>query len=147
MIYWVLFVWVLDGMCQVHVVIHQTDICSNIQYRLDISKFIEIVHTFICMHSYRQLNVMDETYVINQVKEDACFTSQNFNSDMAIARSKKNTILRDYVLPDFTTIKRGYVRSLEESTGKSTAGEQVGLPIQVIYLTNRLFTLALSYFL
>ncbi|KAK3886040.1 hypothetical protein Pcinc_009787 [Petrolisthes cinctipes] len=75
--------------------------------------------------SYRQLNVMDETYVINQVKEDACFMSQDYNADMAIAKSKKNTILRDYVLPDFTTIKRGYVRSLEESTGKSTAGEQL----------------------
>lgn len=75
----------------------------------------------------RQLNVMDETYVINQVKEDACFVSLNFNADMRTARGgrEENTILRDYVLPDFTTIKRGYVRSLEESTGKSTAGEQV----------------------
>lgn len=89
---------------------------------------------------------MDETYVINQVKEDACFTSQNFNADMAIARSKNNTILRDYVLPDFTTIKRGYVRSLEESTGKSTAGEQVGITSQVIYLSYRLFTVPLRYF-
>ncbi|XP_068248580.1 actin-related protein 6-like [Palaemon carinicauda] len=77
--------------------------------------------------SYRQLNVMDETFVINQVKEDACFVSLDFNSDMRIARKTKqdNTILRDYVLPDFTTIKRGYVRSLEESTGKATAGEQL----------------------
>ena len=25
---------------------------------------------------------MDETYVINQVKEDSCFVSQDFNSDM-----------------------------------------------------------------
>lgn len=28
--------------------------------------------------SYRQLHVMDETYVINQAKEDSCFVSQNF---------------------------------------------------------------------
>ncbi|KAK8722251.1 hypothetical protein OTU49_012340 [Cherax quadricarinatus] len=70
---------------------------------------------------------MDETYVINQVKEDACYVSQDFNADMAIARGNKqeNTILRDYVLPDFTTIKRGYVRSLEESTGKATGSEQI----------------------
>ena len=74
----------------------------------------------------RQLNVMDETFVINQVKEDACFVSLDFNGDMKIARSKQdNTILRDYVLPDFTTIKRGYVRSLKDSTGKATSGEQV----------------------
>lgn len=71
---------------------------------------------------------MDETYVINQVKEDACYVAYDFNESMRVARKSKelNTILRDYVLPDFTTIKRGYVRSREESTGKATAGEQVG---------------------
>lgn len=59
--------------------------------------------------SYRQLNVMDESYVINQVKEDACFVSQNFNADMKLARKKfpENTIIQDYVLPDFTSIRRG----------------------------------------
>lgn len=59
--------------------------------------------------SYRQLNVMDESYVINQVKEDACFVSQDFNSDMKVARKRfpENTIVQDYVLPDFTSIRRG----------------------------------------
>lgn len=62
--------------------------------------------------SYRQLNVMDETYVINQAKEDACFVSQNFNEDMKQAKSKigENKIVKDYVLPDFTSIRRGFVR-------------------------------------
>ncbi|XP_076057802.1 actin-related protein 6 isoform X2 [Oratosquilla oratoria] len=86
--------------------------------------------------SYRQLNVMDETYVINQVKEDACFVSQGFFADMKIVRNrgKDNTILRDYVLPDFTTIKRGYLKSHEESTGKAVNGEQL------IRLNNERFT-------
>lgn len=55
---------------------------------------------------------MDETYVMNQVKEDACFVSQDFMKDIEIARKKgeANTIVRDYVLPDFTTIRRGYIR-------------------------------------
>ena len=93
--------------------------------------FICLLSTRCCIYinfAFRQLNVMDETYVINQVKEDACFVSLDYNTDMRTARDGKqaNHILRDYVLPDFTTIKRGYVRSLEESTGKSTAGEQVG---------------------
>ena len=35
---------------------------------------------------YRQLMVMDETYVINQLKEDVCYVSQNFMKDMEIAR-------------------------------------------------------------
>lgn len=62
--------------------------------------------------SYRKLNVMEETYVINQVKEDSCFVSQNFKEDMNTARKKypENTIVRDYVLPDFTTIRRGFLR-------------------------------------
>lgn len=34
----------------------------------------------------RQLHVMDETHVINQVKEDVCFVSQDFYKDMAIAQ-------------------------------------------------------------
>ncbi|XP_026678913.1 actin-related protein 6-like [Diaphorina citri] len=62
---------------------------------------------------YRQLHVMDETHVINQVKEDSCFVSQNFYQDMEIARRKdsdNNTIVREYVLPDYTTLKRGYLR-------------------------------------
>ena len=36
--------------------------------------------------SYRQLHVMDETYVINQVKEDVCYVSQQFYKDMEITK-------------------------------------------------------------
>ena len=34
----------------------------------------------------RQLMVMDETYVMNQVKEDVCFVSLDFFKDMEIAK-------------------------------------------------------------
>uniref|UniRef100_A0A671MTP5 Actin related protein 6 n=1 Tax=Sinocyclocheilus anshuiensis TaxID=1608454 RepID=A0A671MTP5_9TELE len=40
--------------------------------------------------SYRQLHVMDETYVINQVKEDVCYVSQDFCKDMEIPREEMN---------------------------------------------------------
>lgn len=55
---------------------------------------------------------MEETFVINQVKEDCCFVSQNFKEDMKTSRKKypENTIMRDYVLPDFTSIRRGFLR-------------------------------------
>lgn len=36
--------------------------------------------------SLRQLHVMDETYVINQVKEDVCYVSQDFYKDMELAQ-------------------------------------------------------------
>lgn len=59
---------------------------------------------------------MEETYVMNQVKEDCCFVSQDLKADMAKARKKypENDIVRDYVLPDFTSLHRGYVSTLDK---------------------------------
>lgn len=75
--------------------------------------------------SYRQLHVMDETYVINQAKEDSCFISQNFYEDMKMCKQKasENSIIREYVLPDCTTIKRGYLQAF--GTAKKTDDYQV----------------------
>uniref|UniRef100_A0A3Q2QWJ1 Actin-related protein 6 n=1 Tax=Fundulus heteroclitus TaxID=8078 RepID=A0A3Q2QWJ1_FUNHE len=79
--------------------------------------------------SYRQLHVMDETYVINQVKEDVCYVSQQFYKDMEIAQMKgeENTLMRDYVLPDFSSIKKGFCKPREEMvlSGKYKTGEQI----------------------
>lgn len=77
--------------------------------------------------SYRQLMVMDETYVINQLKEEACYMAQDFDLDMKIARlkGKENTICRDYVLPDYTTIHRGFMKPLEETDQKPKNNEQI----------------------
>lgn len=75
--------------------------------------------------SYRQLHVMDETYVMNQVKEDVCYISCDFWKDMELAKRKQNNpIVKDYVLPDYTIIKRGYVRSPDEPS-KSKEMEQI----------------------
>lgn len=78
--------------------------------------------------SYRQLHVMDETYVMNQVKEDACFVSQNFGNDMEVARKRgtANSIMREYVLPDFTNRRRGYMREqvTKSSNQKQETDEQ-----------------------
>ncbi|XP_050791606.1 actin-related protein 6 isoform X3 [Gopherus flavomarginatus] len=79
--------------------------------------------------SYRQLHVMDETHVINQVKEDVCYVSQDFYKDMEIAKLKgeENTVMIDYVLPDFSTIKKGFCKPREEMvlSGKYKTGEQI----------------------
>ncbi|CAH1396441.1 unnamed protein product [Nezara viridula] len=66
--------------------------------------------------SYRQLHVMEETYVMNQVKEDTCFVSVDYMADMATARKKYpgNDIVRDYILPDFTNLRRGYAQTLDQ---------------------------------
>lgn len=49
--------------------------------RLNMWVWSDILHFF-----QRQLHVMDETYVINQVKEDVCYVSQDFYKDMQIAQ-------------------------------------------------------------
>ncbi|XP_018515650.1 LOW QUALITY PROTEIN: actin-related protein 6 [Lates calcarifer] len=79
--------------------------------------------------SYRQLHVMDETHVINQVKEDVCYVSQHFYKDMEVAQMKgeENSVMRDYVLPDFSSIKKGFCKPREEMVfnGKYKTGEQI----------------------
>ncbi|CAG2100522.1 unnamed protein product [Medioppia subpectinata] len=66
--------------------------------------------------SYRQLNVLDETHVVNQAKEDSCYVSNQFWKDMEICKDRRNPIIRDYVLPDYTVLKRGYVRDPNDKT-------------------------------
>ncbi|EDW82658.1 uncharacterized protein Dwil_GK10108 [Drosophila willistoni] len=62
--------------------------------------------------SYRHLNMMDESHVVNQIKEDVCFVAEDFKDTMRVHQSeaKRKQVAIDYVLPDFTTVKRGYVR-------------------------------------
>ena len=78
--------------------------------------------------SYRQLHVLDETLVMNQVKEDACYVSQSFLRDMTFAQKKQpeNSIVCEYVLPDFTNRRRGFIREArtKPSTSHQAAGEQ-----------------------
>uniref|UniRef100_A0A915KUA3 Actin-related protein 6 n=1 Tax=Romanomermis culicivorax TaxID=13658 RepID=A0A915KUA3_ROMCU len=68
--------------------------------------------------SYRQLHVMEETYVINQCKEDTCFVSQDFISDLTTAKNS-STYCVDYVLPDFVTTNRGFVKESVPKDEKS----------------------------
>lgn len=94
--------------------------------------------------SYRQLHVMDETYVMNQVKEDSCFVSQNFLQDMEMARKRgsANSIMREYVLPDFTTRRRGFLREpLGKSQSQKKAQEQPQIDEQCLKLANERFSI------
>ncbi|KAA0186185.1 Actin protein 6 [Fasciolopsis buskii] len=69
------------------------------------NRLVEIV-------SYRHLDVRSEVYIMNQCKEDVCYVSTDFWKDLACARAnpRKNPILREYVLPDYADVHRGYVR-------------------------------------
>jgi len=103
--------------------------------------------------SYRQIHVLDETHVMNAAKEDACFVSLDFEQDMKTARSESRKrrrdnhryqIAREYVLPDFTTLRRGVLREIlpPPKADSSSAGHQVGSEQheQCITLNNERFT-------
>jgi len=54
--------------------------------------------------------------------------SDDFYRDMNVARLRgtKNSVVRDYVLPDYTHIKRGYVKSATEMLlGSKKENEQI----------------------
>ncbi|KAF8473137.1 actin family [Kalaharituber pfeilii] len=65
------------------------------------------------MVSIRHYNMIDETYVINEIKEAVCFVSTDFNADLEKCKRLKNgenDIVMDYVLPDYNDGKPGYAR-------------------------------------
>ena len=106
------------------------------------------------MISYRQLHVLDETYVMNGCKEDCCYVAKDFDAEMV--KAKNNLVARDYVLPDFTAIRRqvtvcltcdkpskqlalrGFMKTAEESSGKPGEGEQLVLSCFHLRLQNLL---------
>ncbi|KAL9102067.1 MAG: hypothetical protein Q9163_002747 [Psora crenata] len=76
--------------------------------------------------SIRHYNMLDETHLINEVKEAICFVSEDFKRDLertwkgASGRQKKTVkgdddIVVDYVLPDYNAHKQGYTRPHDPS--------------------------------
>ncbi|KAM7540673.1 hypothetical protein Aperf_G00000026948 [Anoplocephala perfoliata] len=91
--------------------------------------------------SYRQLDVRSEIYIMNQCKEDACFVSKDFWKDLSLAKSREtsqNSIARDYVLPDYIDVHRGYLRSPSERP--KDAAERAKLQGYTLRLNNERFT-------
>ncbi|XP_019865925.2 actin-related protein 6 isoform X2 [Aethina tumida] len=84
--------------------------------------------------SYRQYNVMEETYVINQVKEDACYVADNAIDEIKISAKtgKENDIVKNYVLPDFNNIRRGYIQ-------KRDTPDEAAENCQILRLNNERF--------
>ena len=76
--------------------------------------------------SIRHYNMSDETYLINEIKEAVCFVSQDFRHDMELTRTglpadRKRVaadgrdIMIDYVLPDYSSHNKGFVRPHDPS--------------------------------
>lgn len=67
--------------------------------------------------SYRAVNVMDETMIIDDAKEKLCFVSLDVPRDLRLARQlgKDNPFKCTYVLPDGITHTRGFVKDMDEA--------------------------------
>ncbi|EMC93104.1 hypothetical protein BAUCODRAFT_142604 [Baudoinia panamericana UAMH 10762] len=71
----------------------------------------------------RTLDVHKEDHIVNEIKEDVCYVSRCFNEDLEKtwkggrydARIIDPSIVVDYVLPDYETIKRGFPRPHDSS--------------------------------
>ena len=62
----------------------------------------------------RKLDVIDETHLMNEVKEAVCYVSEDFTRDLERtwkgSRKGSNDITVDYVMPDYTNILHGFMR-------------------------------------
>ena len=123
--------------------------CSNNNFaRIDVGGKL-LTNQLKELVSYRQWNMMDETYVMNEVKHACCFASLNFKSDMETSQyvqsptrseftdtlvsitTRENTIVQEYVLPDFSANRQGHVRQPDEVLQESS---------QILYMNNERFT-------
>eukprot|EP00210_Caulerpa_lentillifera_P004353 g4151.t1 len=78
--------------------------------------------------SFRSLHLMEETYLVETIKEDLCFVSQDIKSDLKLSQQKgwKSPFFREFVLPDGVTNLRGYTRvTPQESDETESVREQV----------------------
>jgi len=83
--------------------------------------------------SLRHYGLMDDPYLVSQIKEDACFVSQDFKHDTEFAwkghRSLKiptpetvrTDIVQEYVLPDYLSTFRGHLRPLDPARNTPAA--------------------------
>ncbi|KAH7042152.1 actin family [Macrophomina phaseolina] len=66
--------------------------------------------------SLRAYNFMDETHLVNEIKEDICFVSPSFTADLERTWKGRaqggvdTSVVVDYVLPDYAERTRGFAR-------------------------------------
>lgn len=67
----------------------------------------------------RTVEVQKEDWIVQEIKEDVCYVSQSFSSDLERTwkgglkdpRDIDPSIVVDYVLPDYEAVKRGFARA------------------------------------
>ncbi|PIL22707.1 hypothetical protein GSI_15400 [Ganoderma sinense ZZ0214-1] len=94
--------------------------------------------------SYRQWNMMEETHIMNEIKEACCFVSEDFAADLETCRARPtaNPIVQEYIFPDYSARRPGRIRNPGESLDESTqqtlkmANERFSVPEILFRPTN-----------
>mmetsp|Transcript_22808 Transcript_22808/g.57502 ORF Transcript_22808/g.57502 Transcript_22808/m.57502 type:complete len:397 (-) Transcript_22808:1435-2625(-) len=87
------------------------------------------------MVSYRSLNMMDETYQMELVKNAVSFVSADPLADLKVAKQRNSPLRMEYVLPDGVHNLRGFTR---QPTGPAPRGAAASLE-QTLMLANERF--------
>jgi len=80
------------------------------------------------MVSYRSVNMMEETFLMDRVKEATCVVSPDVVADLRASRGRDSPFRIQFVLPDGLSNIRGYIRDLEEEERAAKQAEEDGLP-------------------
>lgn len=75
--------------------------------------------------------MMDETHLINTIKEKCCYISQDFASDLEKSKHARYDEIK-YVLPDYSHSQEGYILG---------EGDAVKEDQQILVLGNERFTI------
>eukprot|EP00938_MAST-03A_sp_MAST-3A-sp1_P000649 g649.t1 len=91
--------------------------------------------------SYRAYNMMEDTYLMNRIKQELCFVSSDIMNDLRKSSEANKRLRREYVLPDFVNSMDGYVRPLNTApkVGEQTLvlqNERVAVPEVLFHPTD-----------
>ena len=96
------------------------------------------------------MEVQKEDWIVQEIKEDVCFVSESFSSDLEHVwkgglkdpREVDASIVVDYVLPDYEAVKRGFARPHDPKISRKdrALGLDGGPREHIVTMANERFT-------
>lgn len=80
--------------------------------------------------------MQDDTYEINKIKEELCYVSLDYKKDFEMGKKPGSSIVKNYVLPNYTTIKEGI---LQEKIPQEVREKIHREDVQILTLSNERF--------
>ncbi|CZR66348.1 related to actin-like protein [Phialocephala subalpina] len=105
--------------------------------------------------SLRQYDMRNDTYLVNEIKEATCYITTDFKEDMEktwkgpkgdrrAVYETSGGIAKDYVLPDYHSLTKGFVRDHDPDAAtklkEMTKGKPIAASEDVLTLRNERFT-------